>query len=68
MEPNDNTSVMDAATLEALTATYYKKVRTDAQLTSDLHWIMQMIFSSFLIISTLFKKIDFFLNSKYSYS
>ena len=37
MEPNDNTSVMDAATLEALTATYYKKVRTDAQLTSDLH-------------------------------
>jgi len=25
MEPNDNTSVMDAATLEALTATYYKK-------------------------------------------
>jgi len=25
MEPNDNTTVMDAATLEALTATYYKK-------------------------------------------
>merc|ERR1712136_36415 len=24
MEPNDNTTVMDAATLEALTATYYK--------------------------------------------
>jgi len=37
MEPNDNTTVMDAATLEALTATYYKKVRTEVQLKPDLH-------------------------------
>jgi len=37
MEPTDNTTVMDAATLEALTATYYKKVRTDVEFKSDLH-------------------------------